>query len=277
MYTSEAANSILGKDLLVGWSQAEPVCSVTELLVKSCAITVLCGPNGAGKSTLLKTLAGLLHPLSGSVLLNGKNIAAMSKQEMACALAYVPQFSDMRKSLSVEDWVSLGRNPHQKWWSWTKSPDDQRKIEDSLKATHVVALKDKLMNELSGGERQRVLIATALAQDPHFLLLDEPTAHLDFRHQLELCELLQSLRNSGLGILLVLHDLDLTARLADSVVLLEKNGSGGRVVACGNTADVLSPENLRAVYGVEMQILKSLDGKHSSYLATALSDKKEVP
>lgn len=261
------------QELVVGWHAGKAVCKIDALTLNKKEITVLCGPNGAGKSTLLKTIARQIAPLSGGVRVGGEEIAAIQALQLARTLAYVPQFIEMHRSLTVGEWVALGRNPHQKWWSWNSSEDDRKKICNALERTKCFDLKDKMIDELSGGERQRVLIATALAQEPAFLLLDEPTAHLDFRHQLELLDLLKSLKEEGLGILIVLHDLNLTARIADRVVLLKEGSGAGlsELAAQGSVSDVLSVELLKQVYGVEMQIVQSSDGAQSCYLPWRIS------
>jgi iron complex transport system ATP-binding protein len=262
------------QNLQVGWQAEKPVCKIDSLALNKKEITVLCGPNGAGKSTLLKTIARQIAPLSGAVRIGGQDLSTIQPLQLAKTLAYVPQFIEMRRCLTVGEWVALGRNPHQKWWSWSISEDDRNKIANALQRTSVSELKSKMIDELSGGERQRVLIATALAQEPSFLLLDEPTAHLDFRHQLELLDLLKTLREEGLGILIVLHDLNLTARIADQVVLLnERNGNGcSELAARGSVADVLSVELLKKVYGVEMEIVQSKDSSQTCYLPSRISD-----
>lgn len=261
------------QDLLVGWHAEKPVCKINSLALNKKEITVLCGPNGAGKSTLLKTIARQIEPISGAVRIGGEDLNSMHLLQLAKTLAYVPQFIEMRRSLTVGEWVALGRNPHQKWWSWSISEDDRSKIANALERTRCSELKDKLIDELSGGERQRVLVATALAQEPSFLLLDEPTAHLDFRHQLELLDLLKLLRGEGLGILIVLHDLNLTARIADKVVLLDerKGAHASEMVACGSVAEVLSVDILQKVYGVEMEIVQSKESSQSCYLPSRIS------
>ena len=262
------------QDLLVGWHAVKPVCKIDSLALNKKEITVLCGPNGSGKSTLLKTIARQISPLGGAVRIEGEDLLSMQTLQLAKTLAYVPQFIEMQRSLSVGEWVALGRNPHQQWWSWSISDEDRNKITNALSRTKCSELKSKMIDELSGGERQRVLIATALAQEPSYLLLDEPTAHLDFRHQLELLDLLKSLKNEGLGILIVLHDLNLTARIADQVVLIkEGNGSGlSEMAARGDVSEVLSVDLLKKVYGVEMQIMQSTDGSQSGYLPSRICD-----
>lgn len=263
--------TIVMHNLKVGF-QKQIVCEIESAEVQRAQITVLCGPNGAGKSTLLKTIAKQIPAIEGTVSISGVALNELTELQLAKQLAFVPQFVETRRSLSVHEWVSLGRNPHQHWWSWEWTSEDKKKVDESLERTNCLSLKNKLIDELSGGERQRVLIATALAQEPDYMLLDEPTAHLDFRHQLELMDLLKQLKGEGLGILLVLHDLTLTARIADDVMLLQKNsGSTGTLKAKGEVNAVLSQESLRQVYGVDMEIVSTADGELTSYVATKVA------
>lgn len=249
-----AAYSLQASSLSVGWP-GRTVAEKIDLSVACGTITAVAGPNGAGKSTLLKTLARLLPPLSGQVLLGGQDIRHLALRQFAQTLAYVPQALEPGQDMTVLELVMLGRNPHQRWWSWSASTSDRQAVGEALERTETWVLRDKYLSTLSGGERQRAIIATALAQQPRLVLLDEPTSHLDFRHQLELADLLQELRNHGLGILVVLHDLNLISRLADRVLLLSKVESRpGTVVACGSPADVLAPATLRAVYEVEVSV-----------------------
>jgi iron complex transport system ATP-binding protein len=241
--------------LAVGWT-GRTVADRLDLCLAGGTITVVAGPNGAGKSTLLKTLARQLKPLSGQVELGGQRIWDMEAQTFAQQVAYVPQSLEPGQDLTVNELVALGRNPHQRWWSWAASAEDRLAVRRALEQTETWALKDKYLSTLSGGERRRALIATALAQQARLLLLDEPTAHLDFKHQMELCDLLDNLRRDRIGILVVLHDLNLMSRLADHILLLGKPDSQpSTFVACGSPQQVLEPPTLRAVYEVEVSIV----------------------
>lgn len=221
------------------------------------ATTVLCGPNGAGKSTLLKTLAAQIAPLQGDVLIDGIKMSEMDRRSIARKLAYVAQFNESRKNMTVEEFVFMGRNPHQDWWSWTQSKEDKDKVERALERTDCKDLRKSFLDNLSGGERQRVAIATALAQDPHYILMDEPTAHLDFHHQLELVELLDQLRSENIGILVALHDLNLAAKAADQIILLKRSKDKESTIAAqGKVAEVFTPEILADVYDVDVKIVQ---------------------
>jgi iron complex transport system ATP-binding protein len=246
--------------LSVGWKQ-KTVAGDIDLTIARGEIVVLAGPNGAGKSTILKTLVKQLPPLAGCVKVNGIDLEQLNARQLASQVAYVPQFIDLGQDLTVDELVSLGRNPHQQWWSWTASQKDREAVDQALQRTEMIRLKDRYLSNLSGGEKQRAIIAMALAQQPVFMLLDEPTSHLDFRHQLELADLLIDLAKHGIGIGVVLHDLNLMARLADRILLLEKPGDEPSVVAASGARDeVLTPENLRRVYQVDVSILANPGG-----------------
>lgn len=242
-------------DLTVGWN-GKAVADRISFELAGGQIIAIAGPNGAGKSTILKSVARQVRSLSGQVLLEGQEIWQIEPKDFARKVAYLPQSLDPGQTLTVQELVSLGRNPHQQWWSWSATAEDRQAIRLALEKTGTWDLRNKYLTSLSGGEKQRAAIATALAQQPQFMLLDEPTAHLDFRHQLELAQLLADLRAHGLGILVVLHDLNLMAQLSDRILLLEKPAEKpSRVIAFGRPEEVLKPEILRQVYEVEVSIL----------------------
>jgi len=249
--TAPVPKPILSTNKLAIGFASRMVAKDIDLAVEAGEILVIAGPNGVGKSTLSKTIARLIEPLAGEVKIDGVNIKQLGTQEFARKIAYVSQIPDAITPLTVEQLVTLGRNPHQKWWQWQGSENDLRIVEAVLAATALSELKDKSVENLSGGERQRVYVAMALAQQPSFLILDEPTAFLDFKHQLELVELLKSLSAQGIGIIMVLHDLNLTRRLASKVLLMQKNENApGTVKALGATDKVLSTNILQEVFNV---------------------------
>jgi len=252
---SGQAKAIKALNLTVGWG---PKSCLEQVAIElgSGSILVIAGPNGAGKSTLIKAIARQLKPQSGQVLLDQTDIWTLSPKEYARQVAYVPQALEPGQDLTVEELVMLGRNPHQSWWSWSASQEDRQAARCALEKTETWNLRAQYLSSLSGGERQRAIIAMALAQEPRFLLMDEPTSHLDFRHQIELAEILEELRSQGLGIALVLHDLNLMARLADHVLLISKDGNAvSRVESQGPPSSVLEPATLRRTYQVEVSII----------------------
>ena len=218
------------KDLHVGFP-GKPVAALGELQLHEGEIVVLAGPNGVGKSTTIKTIARQLQPLSGSITLGGKEIWSITAKEFAKQLAYLPQMLDPPQAMLVKEMVAMGRNPHQEWWSWRTDEGDSEAVRTAMEATGTTALSEQPVGLLSGGELQRVCIAMAIAQQTKFLLLDEPTAHLDYKYQLQLLELIAKLKANGLGIMLVLHDLNLIGRIADRVVLLKRQPNAEAIVA----------------------------------------------
>lgn len=206
------------------------------------------GANGSGKSTLLRTLAGAHAPVSGEVLLDGR--PARGGRTLARRLATVFQGEGVPFPFTVRELVTLGRYPHTPaGLGWRQS--DHAAVDRVLARLELQSLAERRFDELSGGEQKRVLLARALAQEPAFLLLDEPTAALDLHHQVGLLELLAELRTArNLGLLAVLHDLNLVAQYCDRVVLL----ADGRVRSVGTPAEVLVYAVLKEVFGVELYI-----------------------
>lgn len=208
------------------------------------------GPNGAGKSTLLQLLVGTLPVSAGTVLFDGSDLLALRRRERARVVALSEQHGDGDTGLRVTDVVLLGRTPHIGRWS-AEGPDDRRVVADALAAVGMTAFADRPFDTLSGGERQRVHLARALAQEPRLLLLDEPTNHLDVRAQLSLLSLVRAQTAAGITAVAALHDLNIAAAYADTVIVL----SGGRVVAAGPAASVLTGDLISEVYGVRADVL----------------------
>lgn len=208
----------------------------------------LVGPNGSGKSSLLKCLAGL-RPLSGgTLLLEGRALAGHARQEIARAIAYVPQHTGPSMSLRVIDMVLLGRLPHRGRGS---AQQDQAIALAAIERLALQPLALRHFSDLSGGERQRVLMARALAQQGRLLLLDEPTSDLDLRHQLATLQTVHELsRQRGVGAVMAIHDLALAARFCDRLLMLR----AGAVLAAGTPQQVLTPDNVEALFGVSARI-----------------------
>ncbi|GKS91551.1 ABC transporter ATP-binding protein [Acidovorax sp. SUPP2539] len=219
-----------------------------DLVLQPGEVLGLVGPNGSGKSSLLKCLAGL-RPLSGGHLaLEGRALAGCTRQEIARAVAYVPQHTGPGMSLRVLDMVRLGRLPHR----GASSPQqDEALCLAAIERLALEALALRHFSDLSGGERQRVLMARAWAQQGRLLLLDEPTSDLDLRHQLATLQTVRELsRQRGAGAVIAIHDLALAARFCDRLLMLR----GGRVLDAGAPAQVLTPTNVQALFGVGARI-----------------------
>ncbi len=211
-------------------------------------VTALLGANGAGKSTLLACLAALRKPGTGAATLDGIDVHAIERRSRARAIGLLPQAADVHWDIDVATLVALGRFPHRGRWGATEA--DRAAVERALAATDMTALAGRGVERLSGGERSRVLLARVLAGEPDWLLADEPLASLDPAHQLDVLARLRGVADTGRGVILVLHDLHLAARIADDAVLLR----GGRVVAAGPAPDVLTASLIAQAYGVEVEI-----------------------
>ena len=212
----------------------------------------LIGPNGAGKSTLLRVASGLLAPLSGTVELGGRAVRELERMEIARRLAVVPQQATLPFATRVEEVVALGRLPYEHPLRGAR-PADRAAIAAAIERVGVGHLLGRDARELSLGERQLVLIALAVAQSTPLLVLDEPTVHLDLRHQVGAMELLVDLNErDGTTIVAVLHDLGLAAHFFPRLVLLD----GGRIVGDGPPAEVLAPDRIREVFGVDPALVR---------------------
>lgn len=230
-----------------------PAIEGVNLTITPGECVALAGPNGSGKSTLLRGLARLMRPAGGTVLLDGKALAQWPPRALARRLAVLPQSPQSPDDLTVEQLVSLGRHPHQRLLGLPTVADRQA-VAAALAQTDLVHLADRPLRALSGGERQRAWIALTLAQEPHLLLLDEPTAYLDLAHALSVLELVRRLnREQGITVVMALHDLSQAARFADRVIML----CAGRVVADGPPAAVITPETIACVFGVEAEVVRA--------------------
>ncbi len=210
----------------------------------------LIGPNGSGKTTLLRVLSGLLMPSRGEVYLDGQDVRAFHRRDIARRVAVVPQELVMPFAFSVYEMVMMGRTPHVQPILGA-GPRDRQVVAEKMELTATSVLAERPFSELSGGEKQRVIIAMALAQEPDILLLDEPTVHLDINHQVEILELIKRLnRQANLTVLATMHDLNLAALYFDHLVLLD----GGQVVASGSPAEVLREESIRQVFQADVQV-----------------------
>jgi len=202
------------------------------------------GPNGSGKTTLLRLATMVLHPRKGEIRFKGENIFRMDLKELCRNVAFVSQDVATNFSFSVMEIVLMGRIPHLKRLEF-ESKKDIKIAEDVLSVTGSLNLKEKMIDELSAGERQRVIISRALAQEPILLFLDEPTAHLDIGHQIQILDLLKKLnQQNNLTIVMVLHDLNLASAYCNRIVLFDN----GTIFKEGKPEDVLTYRNIEAVY-----------------------------
>ena len=221
-----------------------------SLEVAAGEIVGVIGPNGSGKTTLVRLLAGVIRPGAGHVSLDGARLEALPRRDIARRLAVVPQDSALEFPFTALEVVLMGRAPHLPPLAFPRARDLEI-ARAALTQLEVAAVEDRALVQLSGGERQRVLLARALAQEPRVLLLDEPTTHLDLRHQTGIYDTVRALtRANGVAVLSVLHDLNLAALYCDRLLLL----AGGRVVAQGTPTQVLLGPLLREAYGVPVHV-----------------------
>lgn len=207
------------------------------------------GPNGCGKSTLLKAISNLIS-FNGEIKLDGKNINALKRKELATKIALMTQSSNIQFPYTIFETVALGRYAHLNSIFSRLSKKDEEVINESLKMVGVLDIKDKLISELSGGQLQRVFLARAFAQDPEVILLDEPTNHLDLRCQIEILDYLKSwAKEKNKIVIAVLHDLNLVQNYGDRVLML----NDGVIKGNGNTKEVLNSDDLEEVYGIDIK------------------------
>jgi iron complex transport system ATP-binding protein len=209
------------------------------------------GPNGSGKSTLLRLLLGAREPDGGSVRFAGRPLDAWGRRELARRVGVVPQEEQAAFPLSVREMVGMGRYPHLGSWR-SEGPGDRRAVEGAMERCDLEGLADRPVSTLSGGERQLARVARALAQEPEALVLDEPTVSLDIRHEMEIFRLLRRLADDGVAVLLVTHNLNAAARVADRLLLLD----GGRAAATGAPREVLTRETVERVYGWPVEVTR---------------------
>ena len=233
-------------------ARGRPILRDVSLTVEPGERVALIGPNGAGKSTLLRVVAGVLGANAGRVELGGVPVASMDRTAVARRLAVVPQQTALPFSMRVEEVVALGRLPHEDALRGAR-PADRAAVAAAIDRVGLGHLLGRDARELSLGERQLVLLALAVAQESPVLLLDEPTVHLDLRHQVEAMELMRDLNErDGTTLVAVLHDLALASHFFPRLVLLDH----GRLVGDGTPDQVLTDERVREVFGVEPALVR---------------------
>ncbi len=241
----------------VGWQVAgQVILDCIDLQTRAGECLVIVGPNGAGKTTLLRLVAGLLEPSTGELWWQQSPYVELARKELARRIAYVPQSRPLRVPLTVEKLVLLGRYPYLSPFRWAPRDQDFAAVARAMDLAGVSELRSRRLEELSGGERQTAYIAAALAQEAEILVLDEPTTHLDPRHQRQIAALVSKLnREQGLGVILATHDLNFAALLAHRIVAL----SDGRVVAEGAPAELLQPERLAEIFQAPFTVVREGD------------------
>lgn len=213
------------------------------------------GPNGAGKSTLLGIMAGLRDGYTGQCLYEDREVSRWPRRQFARAVSFVPQSVRLEFPFTAEQVVLMGRTPYCD--GLFEAPEDHQAVEAAMETTDALAFRSRDFRSLSGGEQQRVVLASALAQQPRVLLLDEPTTFLDVKHQLAIHRLLRELCREGLLVVAATHDLNLAAAYSDRIVVLRK----GLVVADAAPTEALRPETIRSVFEVEADLHTDAGGK----------------
>jgi len=235
------------KDLCFSYGSVE-VLRDLSLDIGDGQIVSIIGPNGSGKSTLIKCIDRIIDPSSGHILVDRKDVTAMSRMELARNIAYVPQNSLRVFPNSVFDVILMGRRPY---IGWKGSASDDQIVWAVIRLLGLEEYALHPFTELSGGQQQKVLIARALAQEAGVILLDEPTSNLDIWHQIDVMEVLRSLvRKQDLTAIIAIHDLNMAARYSDTIVMMKH----GKIVAAGKPEMVLTTENLTSVYGISATI-----------------------
>ncbi len=242
---------LAAQDVTIAYGDRRVVTSAT-LEVAGGERVALVGPNGAGKSSLLRAMTGVLRPSAGVVRLCGDPIDLVQRSAVARTIAVVPELIQLPFEMPVHEVVALGRLPHEPPFTGLR-PADRLAVAGAMERVGIVHLGHRDVRELSMGERQLVFIAVAVAQSAQILVLDEPTAHLDIRHQVDVMELLVDLnRRDGTTVVAVLHDLALAAHFFPRVVVM----SEGRIVADGSPTATLGPDRIRSVFGVDPALVR---------------------
>lgn len=233
-----------------------PVGRDVSLVLEPGEVLCLLGPNGCGKTTLFKTLLGLLPSQGGQVTLDGDALTGLTRQEIARRIAYIPQTTSNVFSYTAFDLVLMGRTAHRSLFSGP-TREDHDHAHRALSELGISELAGRDVTRLSGGQRQLVIVARAIAQAAPLIVMDEPTASLDFGNQVVVLSEVRRLADRGAGIVLSTHDPDHAFAVANRVALLH----GGAIVAIGTPSDVLTAESLRQVYGIDVAIERLRNGQ----------------
>ncbi|MGB6536978.1 MAG: ABC transporter ATP-binding protein [Xanthobacteraceae bacterium] len=249
-----------GHDLTIGYAD-HVVGRALDVALSTGEVLALLGPNGGGKTTLLKTLLGLLPPQAGEVRLAGRLLSSYTSHERARLIAYVPQSHFMTFAFTVEAIVLMGRTAHGNLFS-RPSTADRAVAAQALERFGIGHLRERSYTMISGGERQLALLARALAQEPRFIVLDEPTASLDFGNQGRVIREIQALKASGHGVLFTTHDPNHAMRAADRSYLLRQ----GKRIAEGPTGTILDRAQLEALYDAPVELIADRGDGRTAFL-----------
>ncbi|WP_291416162.1 ABC transporter ATP-binding protein [Devosia sp.] len=252
--TTQQTLRLEGIGLSIGYGGTNVLDNV-DLAIPTGEITILIGPNGCGKSTLLKTMARILTPSNGSVLLDGKDIHRLDTKGVAAKLGLLPQGPIAPEGLTVRELVAQGRFPHQTLLrQWTRADEDA--VNGAMDIAGITDFADRSVDTLSGGQRQRCWVAMVLAQETDLILFDEPTTFLDLKVQVDLMDLLAGLAHQrGRTLVIVLHELSLAAAYADHLVMMKE----GQIVATGTPDDIFTAARLKEVFGLDAKVLRDPD------------------
>ncbi|WP_425446710.1 ABC transporter ATP-binding protein [Dethiothermospora halolimnae] len=245
----------------------------TEDILKSLNLNVskgsfisILGPNGSGKTTLLKNICNILKPYKGKIFIDNKEINSIKEKDLAKKLAVVHQGTDLEFDFTVYDVAMMGRYPYLNRFQ-SEGERDKAIVKEALINTSTWHLRDKGINEISGGERQRVMIARALAQNPHILLLDEPISHLDIKHQIDILKLCKKLNNEKqLTIITTLHDINMASRYSDHILLLKD----GKIKEMDTPDKVITEKNIEDVYGIKVDLIKRVEDRNPIIVPKAI-------
>jgi iron complex transport system ATP-binding protein len=264
-----SGGALSAEDLVLTYPGSDgPVVDGESIVAEPGAVTALVGPNGSGKSTLLKGLADQLAPEAGSVLIDGREIQSLDRTELARRLGHLSQERTAPGDVTVEDLVYHGRYPHRGFFE-SVTEDDERAVNRAIELAGCGHLRDREVGSLSGGQRQLAWIAMVLAQETDVLLLDEPTTFLDLHHQLEVMDVVETLRDeSDVTVVVVLHDIEQAARLADWMVALKD----GEIRARGAPEDVVTERLLAEVFEIDAEVERTPRGPRIEPLSARHDD-----